>query len=136
MEIVNSIFEFLNNPMILTPLGLLLGKYLKWLPAFNTRAIPVFTLVYTITIKLVDLLTKIAPAPEVVPSSFIQAINLATVHADMAPAAFLGLGGFGGDLLGAAWGAVWQTAVTIGFHSAGKNTQQWLRAGGKFLATR
>jgi len=125
VEIINQVFAFLNNPFILTPLGLVLGKYLKFVPWFNTRAVPFITVLSAVFIKLGDLLTKMAP-PEVVPAGFAAALNHATVQVDMMPAAFLGLGGIAGSLLGAAWGAVWQGAVTTGFHSMPKNLRQWL----------
>lgn len=132
MEIINSIFAFLNNPFILTPLGLVIGKYLKFAPWFNTRAVPFVTALSAVVIKTGDLFTKLAP-PEVVPTGFVAALNSATVSVDLMPAAFLGIGGFAGSLLGSVWGGVWQGALTTGFHSMPKNVKQWLTSGATMI---
>lgn len=132
MEIINSVFAFLNNPFILTPLGLAIGKYLKFAPWFNTKAVPFITVAAAVFVKLGDLLTKLSP-PEVVPANFIAAANAATVSVDMLPAAFLGIGGFGGALLASVWGSVWQGAITTGLHSMPKNVKQWLMSGATMI---
>lgn len=135
METINAIFAFLNNPFVLTPLGLVLGKYLKWAPWFNTRAVPMITIFTAAIVKLGDLLTKLSPAVTA-PAGFVGAANAATVSVDLLPAAFLGVGGALGAVLGTAWGAVLQGAITTGFHSLPKNVLQWTRTGAKWIVTK
>lgn len=132
MEVINKVFEFLNNPFILTPLGLVLGRYLKWVPWFNTKAVPIITMISVGILKLADLLTQVA-APAAVPAGLVPAMHEMTLAVDMMPASFLGVGGALGAFMGATYGTILQGVITTGCHSLPKNVLQWIRGGARMI---
>lgn len=104
-----SVLAFLSNPMVLTPIGLAVGGWLKKVPWFNTKAVPVMNLLIAMMVK--------SGAAIVVPA---QAFSF--------PGPGLGVevvtAGLGGTLLAIFWESFLQAALTTGIHSGAKNAAE------------
>lgn len=104
-----TVIAWLSNPSVLTPLGLVLGAWVKKTPWINTKLAPIINVLVA---TLVSAGVTIA-APQ---------------HAFHWPGSTLGVevvtAGFGGALLRIFWDGFLQGALTTGIHSALKNTSE------------
>lgn len=106
---MDAILNAINNPLVLTLIGLLTGVIVKKTPEFPTRAVPLFNLVIALVVKV--------GAAAFGPGQ-VHAAELGVIVA---------LPPFLAQLGNACWQAVLQTLLTTGIHSAGKNTAQLVR---------